>query len=156
MESASTTASGETVWAGRAMPDDAEIWTGRVGSPQAAWEEAEAWFTREPGKVRRVGLTGRSPYAPNFTQGATFTPRFVFVVETREVGALGVPSGKIAVQSSRSVQEKAPWKDLPSVSGVIESAASLTLLRTITADGQSYVARQLTPMLRPQNRQTQA
>ena len=120
-ESASSSASGDMVWAGKAMSDDAEIWTGRVSSLNAPWQEAKPWFTRKPGKVRRVGLTVRSPYAPNFTQGATFTPRFVFVVERREAGVLGVPAGRIAVQSSRSVQEKAPWKGMASLSGVIES-----------------------------------
>jgi hypothetical protein len=92
-----------------------------VASLNAPWHDAKGWFTRKPGKVRRVGLTVRSPYAPNFTQGATFTPRFVFVVERREASALGVPAGRIAVQSSRSVQEKKPWKEMASLSGVIES-----------------------------------
>jgi N-6 DNA Methylase len=112
---------GDAGWPGREMPSEAQIWTGRVGSPYASWTEASGWFTRKSGVVRRVGQLDKSPYAPAFTQGATFTPRFIFVVEKREAGSLGLPSGKVAVQSSRSVQEKKPWKDLPDLTGVVES-----------------------------------
>lgn len=118
---AATKSSNAEIWAGRKMPEEAEIWTGRVESLNASWPEAKAWFERKRGKVRRVGQTGKSPYAPYFTQGATFTPRFLFVVERREVGALGVSSGRVAIKSSRSVQEKTPWKTLTDMTGVVET-----------------------------------
>lgn len=108
-------------WAGKKMPDEVEIWTGRLKTPNAPWSEASGWLTRRTGKVQHVGQLTKSPYAPAFTQGATFTPRFAFVVERREASSLGLPKGRIAVQSSRSVQEKKPWKDLPTISDVIES-----------------------------------
>jgi len=108
-------------WAGKKMPDEVEIWTGRLKSPNAPWSEASSWLTRRAGKVQHVGQLTKSPYAPAFTQGATFTPRFAFVVERREASSLGLPKGRIAVQSSRSVQEKKPWRDLPDISDVVES-----------------------------------
>jgi hypothetical protein len=115
------TANNHRTWSGRKMPDDVEIWTGRLKKPNAAWPEASAWITRKAGKVQHVGQLTKSPYAPSFTQGATFTPRFAFVVEKREASSLGIPAGKLAVRSSRSVQEKKPWKDLPDLSDVVES-----------------------------------
>jgi SAM-dependent methyltransferase len=108
-------------WAGKKMPDEVEIWTGRLKRPNAPWSEASAWLTRRPGKVRHVGQLTKSPYAAAFTQGAIFAPRVAFVVERQEASALGLPAGRVAVRSSRSVQEKKPWKELPTLTGVIES-----------------------------------
>lgn len=121
MELAHQAGESEGDWAGKKMPDEVEIWTGRLKTPNAPWSEASEWLTRRPGKVQHVGQLTKSPYAPAFTQGATFTPRFAFVVERREASSLGLPKGMIAVQSSRSVQEKKPWKDLPDISDVVES-----------------------------------
>jgi hypothetical protein len=44
-----------------------------------------------------------------------------FMVEVQPSSPLGTPHGRVAVQSSRSVQEKRPWKNLPSLSAVVES-----------------------------------
>lgn len=108
-------------WSGREMPQNVQIWTGRLKTPNASWSMAQNWLKRAPGRVQYVGQLTKSPYAPSFTQGATFTPRFAFVVEKRESSSLGLPAGRIAVQSSRSVQEKKPWKDLPDISDIVES-----------------------------------
>ncbi|MER8479742.1 MULTISPECIES: N-6 DNA methylase [unclassified Mesorhizobium] len=105
----------------RPMPEEAEIWSGRLRTPNSHWEEARLSLVRADGKVRRVGQITKSPYAPAFTQGATFTPRVAFVVEKQEVSPLGRVQGTVAVKSSRSVQEKKPWKDSPAIEGVIES-----------------------------------
>jgi hypothetical protein len=121
MELTQQAGASEGDWAGKKMPDEVEIWTGRLKTPNAPWSEASGWLTRRPGRVQHVGQLTKSPYAPAFTQGATFTPRFAFVVERREASSLGLPKGRIAVQSSRSVQEKKPWKDLPDISDVVES-----------------------------------
>jgi SAM-dependent methyltransferase len=112
-------------WAGRRMPEEAEIWTGRLKSTNATWAEAEDWLKRSPGKLRHTRQLTKSPYAPAFTQGAIFAPRLAFVVEKQEAGALGLPAGMIAIRSSRSVQEKEPWKNLPDLTGTVESGISL-------------------------------
>jgi hypothetical protein len=44
-----------------------------------------------------------------------------FLVQPQATSSLGLPRGKTAVQSSRSVNEKKPWKNLPTLSGVVES-----------------------------------
>jgi hypothetical protein len=118
---ASTTDDQDDTWAGREMPAQTEIWTGRLEAANASWSNASHWISRKLGKVRHVGKLTKSLYAPAFTQGATFTPRLVFVVERQKVSALGLPAGRVAVRSSRSIQEKKPWKDLPTLSGVIET-----------------------------------
>jgi SAM-dependent methyltransferase len=105
----------------KGMPEETQIWTGRLASINATWKVASEGLTRKPGKVRHVGQLTKSPYAPFFTQGATFVPRVAFVVSEQTSSPLGVSQGRTAVQSLRSVQEKKPWKDLPSLSGVIET-----------------------------------
>ena len=103
------------------MPDQVEVWTGHLESSNASWSETSEWLTRVEGRVRHAGQLNESPYSPLFTQGATFVPRVAFVVEERPSSALGISRGRTAVQSLRSVQEKRPWKDLPSLTGVIET-----------------------------------
>ena len=51
------------------MPEEIEIWTGKLDSINASWMAASKWLTRKPGKVRHVGQLTKSPYAPFFTQG---------------------------------------------------------------------------------------
>jgi hypothetical protein len=105
----------------KGMPEQVQIWTGKLPSINATWAVASPSLTRKPGKVRHVGELTKSPYAPLFTQGATFVPRVAFVVKKTESSPLGISQGRIAVQSLRSVQEKKPWKDLPDLSGVVET-----------------------------------
>lgn len=113
--------SGKVTWAGRKMPEEVQIWNGRLNSTNASWGQASAWLTRTPGKVRHVGQLSKSPYSPLFTQGATFTPRVAFVVEAQQTSPLGLPQGRVSIRSSRSVQEKKPWKDEPDLAGVVET-----------------------------------
>ncbi|MGB6694669.1 MAG: N-6 DNA methylase, partial [Terracidiphilus sp.] len=103
------------------MPDRTEVWKGRLHQSNASWAAASKWLARTPGILRRTGQTERSPYAPFFTQGATLVPRMAFMVDLQASSPLGRPQGRLAVQSSRSVQEKKPWKSLPSISAVVES-----------------------------------
>lgn len=111
----------ETAPEPQGMPDRTEVWKGRLHQGNASWAAASEWLTRAPGILRRTGQTKRSPYAPFFTQGATLVPRMAFLVDLQASSPLGLPKGKLAVQSSRSVQEKKPWKNLPSLSAVVES-----------------------------------
>uniref|UniRef100_UPI00384EDDBC Eco57I restriction-modification methylase domain-containing protein n=1 Tax=Acuticoccus sediminis TaxID=2184697 RepID=UPI00384EDDBC len=103
------------------MPEDAEIWTGRLPATNASWGRASSAIIRSVGRLRRSGALTRSPYAPAFTQGAVVLPRVAFVVQRQAASALGLPSGRVSVASSRSVQEKAPWKKVEGLAGVIES-----------------------------------
>ena len=113
MELTQQAAASEEEWAGRRMPDEVEIWTGRLKWPNAAWSEASEWLSRRQGKVQHVGQLTKSPYAPAFTQGAIFAPRVAFVVERQEASTLGLPAGRLAVRSFRSVQEKKLGKTCP-------------------------------------------
>lgn len=105
----------------RGMSEQVEIWTGKTESVNASWQTASKWLSRKSGKVRHVGDLIKSPYAPLFTQGATFVPRVAFVVQEQNSSPLGLSKGRVAVRSHRSVQEKKPWKNLPDLSGVIET-----------------------------------
>lgn len=104
-----------------AMPETAQIWTGRLPRTNASWGETNGSLERSAGTLRRGGLS-KSPYASTFTQGAIFSPHFVFVVSEQSASTLGMPVGRIAVRSSRSVYERKPWKHLQDLTGVIESA----------------------------------
>lgn len=111
----------DTIPQPQGMPERTEVWRGRILRGNASWAFASEWLTRAPANLRRTGLAERSPYAPFFTQGATFVPRMAFIVDLQPSSPLGRPQGRIAVQSSRSVQEKKPWKNLPGISAVVES-----------------------------------
>ena len=112
---------GSRTTAGSAMGERALIWSGRVARTNANWAAVEATLERVEGRLRRSGEIDRSPYAPTFSQGATFVPRLAFAVECQEASPLGLPAGRMAIRSSRSVQEPKPWKTLPSLNGVVES-----------------------------------
>ena len=94
------------------MPEEAQIWTGRLPATNATWEQAEAALSRQIGRLRRGGKLTRSPYASAFTQGAIFSPHLAFVVVEQSATALGLPAGRISIRSSRSVYERKPWKEL--------------------------------------------
>lgn len=78
-------------------------------------------MTREPADLV-AGESGfaESPYRSRFTQGATIVPKLLFFVDTDSGGRLGLGAGRHAVHSARSNLEKAPWKELPSLEGVVE------------------------------------
>lgn len=116
-----TTKVGEGTWAGRKMPTKAEIWSGRLAQPNLPWDGAAVSLSRKDGQLQLIGQLTKSPYDPDFTQGAIFAPRFLFVVEEQDASPLGIPAGRKAVKSSRSVQENKPWKLLDDVTGVVES-----------------------------------
>jgi hypothetical protein len=45
----------------------------------------------------------------------------LFLVDRQPVPPLGLPAGSVAVASSRSSNEKKPWKSLPAQAGIVES-----------------------------------
>ncbi|MFY1615890.1 N-6 DNA methylase [Micromonospora sp. WMMD736] len=105
----------------RQLPASTERWTGRVPANARSWHEVAPTVTREPAELVAGGSLTESPYKQRFTQGATIVPKLLFFVETDTGGRLGLGAGRRAVRSARSNLEKAPWKDLPSLDGVVES-----------------------------------
>ncbi|WP_220090467.1 N-6 DNA methylase [Micromonospora noduli] len=106
----------------RRLPSVTERWTGRLPVNAKSWHLVEPLVTRKPADLI-VGQSAlaESPYKPRFTQGATIVPRFLFFVETDSGGRLGLGAGRRFVRSARSNLEKAPWKDLPALEGVVEA-----------------------------------
>lgn len=104
------------------MPDTTEYWSGRVASLGTSWQQAQADLVRKLGAVTRLKeRTEASHYHSAFTQGATILPRRLFLVEKQKSSPLGVPAGRVAVTSSTSSNEKAPWKSVKPLAGVIET-----------------------------------
>jgi hypothetical protein len=103
------------------MPTSTEIWSGKVKTANAPWSLIKNDIVRTAGTLQRIDRSNQSSYESFFTQGAILNPRFLFVVSEKKNTPLGLPAGKVAVISSRSANEKKPWKDLASVEGVIET-----------------------------------
>lgn len=103
------------------MPARALVWSGRAPHRHAD-ADTSTLLTQAIADLH-VGAADddRSPYATRFTQGATLVPRALCRVELAAVSSLGVPAGRAAVVTKKSATEKAPWKDLPPMTGVIES-----------------------------------
>jgi hypothetical protein len=102
------------------MPAEVQIWKGKLEATNAPWCSVKSCLTRTEGQVQYTGLITESPYAPSFAQGATILPLLAFFVSEREASSLGIPQGRVAIQSQRSAYEKKPWKDLPALTGVVE------------------------------------
>lgn len=103
------------------MPRHALIWTGRAPHRHASTDSA-LLLHQAVGELSIGSVDDeKSPYAARFAQGANLVPRVLFRVEPAKASALGVPSGRAAVQSKRSVSEKKPWKDLPDLQGTVET-----------------------------------
>ena len=103
------------------MSDRTIVWKGKLRNTNCNWTEARGRLERTAGRLMRVESEAAATLANRFSQGATFSPRLVFVVKERPPGPLGLPAGRMAVESSRSANEKEPYKHLPSLEGVIES-----------------------------------
>lgn len=101
------------------MPLEALIYTGNIGRDSNSLALVRPRLSATPGAVTvRSGVN--SPYAARFRQGAILAPRFLFFVERLPAGPLGGAAGQVRIRSSRSVNEKKPWKGFPSVEGVVE------------------------------------
>lgn len=105
----------------REMPRGALIWTGRAPHRHSS-VESTVLLSQQVGELVILSAEDEtSPYAKRFSQGATLVPRLAWRVEEVSAGGLGVPSGMKRVQSKRSSTEKKPWKDLPAITGAVES-----------------------------------
>jgi len=103
------------------MPADGVVWTGRRPAPSSSWEEALRTISQTAGRVHVVDDVSISPYDARFTQGATFVPRLLFIVEDAPTpGILSAPAGRRRVTSRRDPSEKPPWRNLPSLTQAVE------------------------------------
>jgi hypothetical protein len=91
-----------------------------VPSEHLDWAAAAEHLHDELGDITTAFDVTESPYRARFTQGATLVPRMLVTVEARPSGPLGVAKGRIAISSARSAHEKHPWKDQPSLEGIVE------------------------------------
>ncbi|MDN5746639.1 MAG: hypothetical protein L0H31_16195, partial [Nocardioidaceae bacterium] len=103
------------------MPGHAFVWTGRAPHHHASHDSALLLHQAVGELAIGSDTDKKSPYASVFSQGANLVPRVLFRVEPAKASALGVPAGKAAVESKRSVSEKKPWKEIPNLQGTIET-----------------------------------
>lgn len=110
---------------GTAGPLRAETqrWTGTIPRGTHTWQDVAPRLTRQPAQLAIHALEeeGPSPYGRRFSQGATILPKVLFFVRPQPASPLGYGAGRRAVQSARSSTEKPPWKNLPDLTGVIET-----------------------------------
>lgn len=101
------------------MPLEATIYSGNIGRASASLTIVSQSLLSRPGELTvRSGTS--SPYASRFRQGAILAPRLLFFVERLPAGPLGAAAGEVRIRSSRSPNEKRPWKDYASIDGVLE------------------------------------
>jgi hypothetical protein len=105
-----------------ALPADAQSWTGRLPSHHTDWKTAVQHLKPASGEVAAAVDSSASPYRARFTQGAALVPRMLVTVRrTARSGQLGLSAGRTTITSARSALEKAPWRELPSLTGVVEN-----------------------------------
>jgi hypothetical protein len=110
---------GERASPGGPLPTNLEEWSGRLPRRNVSRSEAAELLERTSTTIAAAGET-LSLYHDRFKQGATILPRMLVVVEPAPTGPLGIAEGMRPIRSYRDAQEKRPWKDLPSLEGVIE------------------------------------
>lgn len=102
------------------LPTKAEYWKADIGDHHQSWDEVASAVTTSPGTITVGGGELLSPYGSLVRQGANLVPRLLLTVVERPPSSLGVPTGKTAVESDRTAPERPPWRDLPSLQGVVE------------------------------------
>ncbi len=103
------------------LPTEISIWSGRVPDQNANWESVKGTLMQTSGSTYPSNDAPTSPWSDRFRQGATIVPRLLFFVTRKESGPLGMPAGKVAVESLKRANDKKPWSTLPVVQGVVET-----------------------------------
>jgi SAM-dependent methyltransferase len=104
------------------LPSSRIIFSGRTGA-HGGWAVAGATLqirTQEGERAFSLDDVPRSPYAERFRQGATLVPRMLVLVVDAPATPVGSPQGLRAVRSRRGPLDRAPWRNLPDQTGVIE------------------------------------
>lgn len=100
------------------LPTSVQAWSGTAPSHGTAG----GTLAHRPAQVTAMtGTEVASPYRERFRQGAILVPRMLVLVTEPTATPLGVPQGRLAVQSRRTSIDKPPWRDLPLHQGVVES-----------------------------------
>ena len=104
------------------LPRNVRRASGELPRRDATLAEADRSLDWRDAPWPEIGDDGTrvSPYQQKFRQGATLVPRFLCLVEPAPAGPLGVHPQAPLVESRRSSQEKAPWKDLDPLRGNVE------------------------------------
>ena len=104
------------------LPPNVRRASGQLPRRDATPDEAERCLNWRDAPWPEMGDDGAavSPYQRKFRQGATLVPRFLCFVEPAAAGPLGGAAQAPLVVSRRSRLEKAPWKDLGSLTGNVE------------------------------------
>ena len=102
------------------LPSNVHRASGQLPRRDATPAEAERWLAWRVAPWPPLGDDPASPYQQRFRHGATLVPRLLCLVEPAPVGPLGVHPQAPLVVSHRTRQEKAPWRDLDSLSGNVE------------------------------------
>ena len=104
------------------LPPNVRRASGQLPRRDATPDEAERCLNWRDAPWPEMGDDGAavSPYQRKFRQGATLVPRFLCFVEPAAAGPLGGAAQAPLVVSRRSRLEKAPWKDLDSLTGNLE------------------------------------
>jgi len=97
-----------------------EVWSAKLPQRNISSAEVKSLIERKSGiDIPNIRLL-KSEYSSRFTQGAFVWPRVLLLVENDAPTPLGGQTGRRLVKSARSVQEKEPWKSIPSLFGSIE------------------------------------
>ncbi len=100
----------------RPMSREVRAWSGRAPSHSEAGSLVSAGAEVEAVTGEEIG----SPYKQRFRQGAILVPRMLICVTDAPPSPIGVPVGRRAVRSRKTTLDKAPWKDLPEHTGIVE------------------------------------
>lgn len=104
----------------KSLPSIVSSWSGDAGIGQA-WSDVKQHISKSDLNIEVVNRDiSRSPYSRRFRNGAFLVPRMLVFVDDVPAPPFGLPQGQHSVQSHRSLQEKVPWRDLPSIAGVVE------------------------------------
>ena len=103
------------------LPTDVMIWSGRIPEQNANWDTVKSLLAQAPGKAQPANDDATSPWAERFRNGATIFPRLLFFVTRQAAGPLGRAAGKAGVRSLQRNNDKKPWKELPTLEGVVET-----------------------------------
>lgn len=104
------------------LPSEVRRFAGKIPNRFMGWDGARKHLKIDDGevKVAASGVAFRSPYGKTAHMGATIRPQMFFFVLEKESGPLGSGAGRVKVESLKSTLEKAPWKNFPPLSGIVE------------------------------------
>jgi hypothetical protein len=100
------------------LPAKVRAWSGQA---PVRGDDSGSLISSESSVEAVTGDEIASPYKDRFRDGAILYPRMLIMVVDAPTSPLGVPQGRRSVRSRKGSLDKAPWKDLPLLEGVVES-----------------------------------